>query len=88
MSPESIWRAYTDTVSIASTSFREELSHDIRDRSIVPLILILLEPMTSNAGKLTDPILHCFDILCVLQDIVDLVANECLACFVTNRLFN
>lgn len=34
--------------------------------------------------ELTDPILQRFDILCVLQDIVDPVADERLARFVTN----
>jgi DNA replication licensing factor MCM2 len=37
----------------------------------------------SDNVELTDPILQRFDILCVLQDTVDPVADEQLASFVT-----
>lgn len=38
--------------------------------------------------ELTDPILQRFDVLCVLQDVVDPVADERLATFVTNSHMN
>jgi DNA replication licensing factor MCM2 len=42
----------------------------------------------SDNVELTDPILQRFDILCVLQDVVDPVADERLATFVTSSHMN
>ncbi len=41
----------------------------------------------SENVELTDPILQRFDILCVLQDVVDPVIDEKLATFVVNSHF-